>query len=296
MRKNRTPKHKPRIASDNLCKYLTEKYPALFILWLFGVKVKSLKILKTEIIREPIRADAVILVETEDTIFHIEFQTTVKSDPPIEFRMLDYYVGLKRKFFGKKIEQILVVLKDTGEPVPDRYEDEKVSSHFYVVKMWEEDATKLLKHKELLPLAVLCRAKDEKKLLKDVADKIIKIKNKNERREQLNIAQMFAGLRFSGKLIYEALRGGDMLEESVIVQDWMQRGLQKGLQQGLQQGLQREKRLVMKQLERRFGKLSQKRRKQVKDLSIEEIEMLGETIFDLEDKAELTKWLDKHSR
>jgi hypothetical protein len=70
--------------------------------------------------REPIRADAVILYAAEDTL-HAEFQTTMKSDVPVPLRMLDYKVGLKRQNPQRRVRQVLIVLKQTGEEIPDRY-------------------------------------------------------------------------------------------------------------------------------------------------------------------------------
>ena len=54
-----------------------------------------------------------------------------------------------------------------------------------------------------------------------------------------------------------------MLEESVVYQDILQKGVQQGLQQGVQQGLQRERNLVLRQLERLLGKLPVRTRKQI---------------------------------
>ena len=45
-------------SSDNLCKRLAEQFPAEFARWAFGV-TGSIKVDKTELNREPIRAAAV---------------------------------------------------------------------------------------------------------------------------------------------------------------------------------------------------------------------------------------------
>jgi len=150
-----------RRTSDNLCKFLAEKYPDQIVEWLFGIKNKHLKILKTEMQRESIRADSAILFEAENTILHVEFQTIIKSVPPMPLRMLDYYIGFKRKFPDKKIKQVLVVLKNTGENVPARYEEERWFFVYDVVKMWEQSPRTLMKHKGLLSLASLCRTRSD---------------------------------------------------------------------------------------------------------------------------------------
>ena len=108
----------PRDARDTLCKRLAEDYPQQFARWLFGARGK-VKVEKTELDRDPIRADAVIFSSDENETLHGEFQTTKKSDVPLPLRFLDYYVGLKRKQPGRRVRQVLVVLKPTDAPVPN---------------------------------------------------------------------------------------------------------------------------------------------------------------------------------
>ncbi len=174
MNKKRTQtERKSRASSDNICKLLAEKYPEQIIEWLFGLKVGKVTILRTELVREPIRADVVILLAFEGIIFHIEFQTTAKSHLPLDLRMLDYYVALKRKFTDKEIRQVLIILNDTGEEVPQLHKGFGWVFTYKVVKLWEQDEDELLKHDKLKSLAVLCGSKaNGEKLLSKVAEKI----------------------------------------------------------------------------------------------------------------------------
>lgn len=64
---------------DNLCKILAEKYPRDFTRWLLNQEPRTIEILKTELSIEPIRADSVTFMQTENRILHLEFQTTIKS-------------------------------------------------------------------------------------------------------------------------------------------------------------------------------------------------------------------------
>jgi hypothetical protein len=87
------------LAYDNTCKYLAEKFPAAFVNWLLPIdKPTTVQVLKTELIQEPIRADSLVFLQTDNQILHLEFETRPYSDPPIAFRMLDYYVRLKRQY------------------------------------------------------------------------------------------------------------------------------------------------------------------------------------------------------
>jgi predicted transposase YdaD len=69
----------------------------------------------------------------------------------------------------------------------------------------------------------------------------------------------------------------DLLEESVVYQDIFQKGFEQGFQQGFQQGVEVEARkLVMLQLELRFGKPSLKVQRQIERLVVEQLEALCE--------------------
>ncbi len=288
-----------RLQSDTLCKRLAEEYPEDFARWLFGVSGK-VRVVKTELSREPIRADSVIFSHDESETLHAEFQTTMKSDVPPPLRLLDYYVGLKRQNPERRVRQVLVVLKQTSEEIPDRYQDERTLHVYDVVRMWEQNPARFLKHEGLLPLATLCRAESDKKLLSEVADEINRIKSRERRRDLLNWSRVLSGLRYDKSLIYQILKESDMLEESVVYQDIFQKGEQRGVQQGLQQGLQQgmeqgEKRVALRQLERKFGQISRTARQQIEKLVAEQLEALCDALLDFQTKEDLTRWLKQHA-
>jgi len=288
-----------RLQSDTLCKRLAEEYPEDFARWLFGVSGK-VRVVKTELSREPIRADSVIFSHDESETLHAEFQTTMKSDVPPPLRLLDYYVGLKRQNPEWRVRQVLVVLKQTSEEIPDRYQDERTLHVYDVVRMWEQNPARFLKHEGLLPLATLCRAESDKKLLSEVADEINRIKSRERRRDLLNWSRVLSGLRYDKSLIYQILKESDMLEESVVYQDIFQKGEQRGVQQGLQQGLQQgmeqgEKRVALRQLERKFGQISRTARQQIEKLVAEQLEALCDALLDFQTKEDLTRWLKQHA-
>ncbi|MGA9383056.1 MAG: hypothetical protein WBV73_30205, partial [Phormidium sp.] len=60
------------MASDNISKYLTEKYPAQFVRWLLNKEPENIQVLKTELSVEPIRADSLILLQIDEQILHLE--------------------------------------------------------------------------------------------------------------------------------------------------------------------------------------------------------------------------------
>src|SRR5262245_30011523 len=110
---------------DNLLKYLAENYPTHLASWLLGKPVLALgehvRLLKTELSLQPIRADWVNLIVTTDEILHVEFETDpTKSEPPLPLRMLDYFVRIYRRE-RKLVRQVVIVLAETGALIPDEF-------------------------------------------------------------------------------------------------------------------------------------------------------------------------------
>ncbi|MCD8485188.1 MAG: DUF4351 domain-containing protein [Desertifilum sp.] len=83
-------------------------------------------------------------------------------------------------------------------------------------------------------------------------------------------------------------------EEQVmeIVTSWMERGIE----QGLQQGLARESLLVLRPIKTRFRNLSPDIEERISRLSIAEIELLGESLFDFATEAEVSTWLEQREQ
>ena len=322
------PEPKPtRGSSDTLCKMLAEEYPEHFAQWLFDVKGK-VTVEKTELSREPIRADSVIFSDDESETLHAEFQTTTKSKIPMPLRVLDYYVGFKRQDPDRRVRQVVVVLKPTGEEIPDRYQDVLTLHRYGVVKLWELDPAPLLDQEGLLPLATLCRAESASDLLAQVATRINQIEDAKRRRETLNWSRVMAGLRYDREVITRILKESDMLEESVIYQDIFSKGQQRGLQegikegkqegiregkqegiregkqegikeglrQGVQQGAEQEARKVaLRLIGRRFGKLADTAQRQIELLAVDRLEALCDALLDFQSKDDLTLWLKNHT-
>nr|WP_217523264.1 hypothetical protein [Pleurocapsa sp. PCC 7327] len=55
---------------DNLCKLLSEKYPANFANWILGTPQTTVQVLKTELSIEPIRADSVTFLQLQERLFY----------------------------------------------------------------------------------------------------------------------------------------------------------------------------------------------------------------------------------
>lgn len=275
---------------DNVCKLLAEKYPADFVRWLIAEEPIDVKVLKTELSIEPIRADSVVFLQTANRILHIEFQTLTQSKPPIPFRMLDYSVRLQRQY-DCPIVQIVIFLQETDDEIAstEAYINETTIHRYRVVRMWEEDPRFFLAHEALLPLAPLCQTDSPRDLLSQVAREVAKIEESEARRNTATCTEILAGLRFEKSLIRQLL-SEDIMQESVIYQDI----LQKGERQGELKGERQEAfKFLSRQLSRRFGEIDSAIVDRLRVLSTEQLEELGEDFLSFSDVANLQDWLDR---
>ncbi len=81
---------------DNVCKFLAESFSSDFAQWLLGEPMGLTKLSPTELFVEPIRADALILLQSQEVVLHMEFQT--QPDGEIPFRMNDYRLRVYRLY------------------------------------------------------------------------------------------------------------------------------------------------------------------------------------------------------
>ena len=91
---------------DNVCRFLAESFSADFATWLIGESIELTQLSPSELSLEPIRADALILLQSDEIVLHIEFQTEPKAQIP--FRMADYRLRVYRRFPNKRMRQVVI--------------------------------------------------------------------------------------------------------------------------------------------------------------------------------------------
>lgn len=285
---------------DNTCKYLAETYPREFAQWLLAIELPEIRVLKTELINEPIRADSLSLLKTANQILHLEFQTLPTSKPPMSLRMLDYSVRFKRKY-NCGVEQVVVFLQETTNELAfiEEYRDATTVHRYRVIRLWEQDSALFLTNPALLPLAALTKSTSPRTLLVEVAEQLASIEEREQRQNLASCAGILAGLRFEEDLIRQLFQE-EIMRESVIYQSIRQEGKQEGLQEGkqegkqegLQEGLKQEAlTLTMRLLQRRFGKVEARIMAKVQELSREQLETLTEELLDLSELDDLDAYL-----
>lgn len=269
---------------DNICKYLAEQYPRNFVNWLFSESATEIQILKTELSLEPIRADSVTLLQTSNQILHLEFQTLPQSDPPMPLRMLDYWVRLHRQY-RCPIEQVIIFLKYTTSELAfvEQFTAANTWHRYRVIRIWEQDPEPLLADSALLPLAALARTNSPQRLLEQVAAQVANIESATQQRNVSSCVQLLAGLRFEKDLIRQLFRE-EIMRESVIYQDIIQKGLQQGRQEG-------ELAVILRQLTRRIGTVEPEMQQRLRQLSTTQLEDLAEALLDFSSATDLENWL-----
>jgi predicted transposase YdaD len=267
------------VSFDNVCKLLAEKYPLDFARWLLPEEPREIKVLKTELSIEPIRADFLTFLQTENRILHLEFQTKATSKTPIPLRMLDYYVRLTRQYKVPVI-QVVIFLQETNEKEVfiEAYSSETTIHRYRVIRMWEQDSGLFLNNPGLLPLAPLTRTNSPQSLLSQVSENVAKISDRETQQDIAAYTEILAGLRFEKNLIRQLL-SEEIMQESVIYQDILQKG---------------EQRTIIRQLNRRFIAIDSSLLDRVRMLTIEKLDDLAEALLDFSEISDLVTWLNRH--
>ena len=276
---------------DNVCKFLAENFASDFAEWIFN-EPKGLTVLTpTELSLEPIRADSLILLQSEDVVLHLEFQTVPRAEIP--FRMADYRLRVHRKYPNKEMRQIVIYLKETSSELVQQnsFTISGMRHEFEVIRIWEQPTTDLLRFPGLLPLAVLSRSDNRIQTLRQVSSFIDVLQDS---RQQSNVAaatSILAGLVLEKEVIRSVLRE-EIMRESVIYQDIVEKATAKGKAEGKAEGIKEgEISLVLRLLKKRIGEIKAEDESRITNLSVEQLEALGEALLDFSSSDDLTDWL-----
>ncbi len=211
---------------DNICKFLAETFSADFATWLLGESIELTQLSPSESL-EPIRADALILLQSDDVVLHLEFQTQPKADIP--FRMIDYRLRVHRRFPQKQMRQAVIYLQSTGSDLVQQstFTLEKTRHEFEVIRLWEQPTSAFLQSPGLLPFAVLSQVSDRAQTLRQVAQIIDQMPDPRAQSNVLASTFVLAGLVLESEVIQQVLRR-DIMQESVTYQLIKSEGREEG--------------------------------------------------------------------
>ena len=145
------------------------------------------------------------------------------------------------------------------------------------MRLWEQDLTPFLDNPALLPLATLTHTDSPHSLLSQIAQKVATIPDREQRQNIAGCVEVLAGLRFDKDLVRQFLRE-DIMKESVIYQDIVQKEALK---------------MINRQIKKRFGDLNDSLMTKIRNLSADNLEDLGEALFDFSEVADLVTWLNQ---
>jgi predicted transposase/invertase (TIGR01784 family) len=211
---------------DNTCRFLAENFSADFASWLMGRSITLTELDPSELSLDPIRADALILLESDETILHIEFQTDPKKNIP--FRMLDYRTRGHRRYPNKPMRQVVVYLRRTTSELvyQDHFDLERTRHEFDIIRLWEQPTSFFLEHPGLLPFATLSNTSDPEATLRQVAIAVNQISDPVTQSNLSAASGILAGLRLEDTVIDLVLRR-DIMEESSFYRSIVAEGAAK---------------------------------------------------------------------
>lgn len=221
--------------------------------------------------------------------------------------MLDYWVRLYRRY-GRNIEQVVIFLKPSTRPevFRDTFQQQNTRHCYRVIRLWEIEPEPFFELPSLLPLAVLAKTNEPEQLLRQVSQRLDNIEDKEEQLNLQAATQILAGLKFSDDIINQLFRE-EIMQESVVYQKILNRGIsqgrEEGLQQGLEQGLEKGLKkglqqgetqgrilLLRKMLMRKFPAVNEQLLEQLFELPQSQLETLGEVLLDMQSLTELEEW------
>lgn len=200
---------------DDTCRFLVEHFSTDFASWLLGKSVTLTEIQPSELSLDPIRADAMIFLESDESILHIEFQTLPKENIP--FRMLDYRVRGHRRYKEKTMKQVVIYLKQTTSALAYQtsYSLERTHHEFDVIRLWEQPTSLFWQYPGLIPFAVLGQSADAEETLRQVAQRVDRIADPTTQANLMAASAILAGLKLENEVVYRILRR-DIMQESTI--------------------------------------------------------------------------------
>ncbi|MFN9226800.1 MAG: DUF2887 domain-containing protein [Pseudanabaena sp.] len=253
-----------------------------------------------EIKEKAFRFDGIFMPEANDKpIFLAEVQFQPKEDFYSEF-LAEIFLYLNQYRPIQDWQAIAIFARHNSEPAPDKFCQELINlgriKRVYLEDLPQETNSHGI---EIIQL-ILASEKKAPTIARKLAEKIEQETNTALSDNILELIEAVLVYKFP-KLTrqeVEAMYSHSDLKKTRIYPDAMldgvQIGKQEGLQIGKQEGLQRQVAMLLRQLTRKFGKISPRIKSQISKLSVAQLEDLAEAIFDLQSSADLSAWIKKH--
>ena len=276
---------------DNVSKFLVEQYSADFASWLVGEPIALTELSPSELSLEPIRADALILLQSADVVLHCEFQTDPDSTMP--FRMADYALRVFRRFPQKRLVQVVIYLRPTDSELVQQntFTANRLRHEFQVVRLWEQPTEVFFQRPGLLPYAVLSQTRDRSSVLREVAEAIDALQGRQQQSTLAAATGILAGLVLDKQMIRRLLRR-ELMQESVIYQELRKEAREEVRQE---ERLKGEQLLILEQLTNLFIELPQDIQDAIAYLPSDRLKALSLALLRFKSLEDFEQWLKENA-
>ena len=228
----------------------------------------------------------------------------LRYSPKLPRRMRAYSALVEEKYELPVYPVLLNILPHVANPqIPNFYESNFQGIYAYqdyrVVNLWEVDVQIVFEEniRSLLPFVPTLKGGGEENVVREALRELRADEDLNGLEPLLSF---FASFVLELSVVQEIMRW-DMavLRESPWYNEILKEGLQQGREQGIEEGRQQgrqqgEMQLVLRLLSRRLGTLDENLTQQIRRLSLEELEVLGEELLDFSSVEDLNSWLQNH--
>ena len=258
-------------------------------------EAEGYKFSSAEIKEKAFRFDGIFMPTANDKpIFLAEVQFQPKEDFYSEF-LAEIFLYLNQYRPIQDWQAVAIFARHNSEPTPDKFCQELITlgriKRVYLEDLRQETNSHGI---EIIQL-ILASEKKAPTIARNLAEKVEQETNTELRDNVVEFIEAVLVYKFP-KLTrqeVEAMFSHSDLKKTRVYQDAMLEGEQRGLQIGKQEGLQRQVAMLLRQLTRKFGKISPRIKSQISKLSVAQLEDLAEAIFDLQTSADLSAWIKK---
>ncbi len=206
-------------------------------------------------------------------------------------RRMRAYAALAEERYNLPVYPVLINILPPSktEKIPLGYQSEfmgiKATQDYRVINLWEVEASIVFEQKlaSLLPFVPILKGGGEESVVKQAVQEL----RANEELSELEpLLSFFASFVLEIPVVQQIMRWDmTILRES----PWYQEILQEGEKQG-------EKAeaiiLISRQLKKRFGRVEESVQEHIRQLSVPQLEELGESLLDFSSLNDLLSWLE----
>jgi len=151
--------------------------------------------------------------------------------------MTDYLLRLHRQFPDMEIYQVVIYLTPSESPLvyQTTFNLGGLRHQFNVIRPWEQPTEIFQQYQGLLPFSTLSQTNNPEETLRQVAQQIEQISDKQIQSNVAASTAIISGIALNKEIIQRLLRS-DIMKESVIYQEILLEGLTEGEARGLAKG------------------------------------------------------------